>query len=140
MRTTDEQLSSALRERGQRVTVQRLLILRALHDLGRHSTAEDVLAAVEETLPGVSLPTIYSALDLFETLGLARRVDPGSGPVLYDPKLDGHSHAVCRKCGKVEDIAVRTDERAALRAARKAGFEPRSAELVVSGLCRSCHQ
>lgn len=137
---TDEQLKLALRERGQRVTVQRLLILRALHDLGHHATAEDVLSAVEERLPNVSLPTVYSALDLFDALGLARRIDPGGGPVLYDPKADGHSHAVCRRCGRVEDIQASPDEHTALAAARAVGFEARSAELLVSGLCRACHQ
>ena len=140
MEATDDRLKAALRERGQRVTVQRLLILRALHELGHHATAEDVLRAVEERLPNVSLPTVYSALDLFEDLGLARRVDPGSGPVLYDPNLDGHAHTVCRRCGRVEDLPARTNSRPALGAARSAGFHPRSAELVVSGLCRACHQ
>lgn len=140
MSATDEQLITALRERGQRVTVQRLLILRALRELGHHATAEDVLQAVEDRLPNVSLPTIYSALDLFDELGLARRVDTGSGPVLYEPELRGHSHVVCRSCGRVEDIPIQPTAKAALQAARDAGFEPRSAELVVSGLCRSCHQ
>lgn len=140
MAATDEQLTTALRDRGQRVTVQRLLILRALTELGHHATAENVLHAVEERLPNVSLPTIYSALELFDELGLARRVDTGSGPVLYEPELDGHSHVVCRRCGRVEDIPVRPAAEAALKAARKAGFEPRSAELLVSGLCRECHQ
>src|SRR4051812_6505300 len=118
METTDDRLKTALRERGQRETVQRLLILRALHELGRHATADDVLHAVEEGLPNVSLPTVYSALDLFEELGLARRVDPGSGPVLYDPNLDGHAHAVCRRCGKVEDVPARAGSDAVLGAAR----------------------
>jgi Fe2+ or Zn2+ uptake regulation protein len=138
--TRDDDLVTALHERGQRVTVQRLLILRALRELDRHATAEDVLKAVDDRLPNVSLPTIYSTLELFEELGLARRVDTGSGPVLYDPQLRGHSHVVCRHCGRVEDIAIEPETEAALTAARRAGFEPRSAELVVSGLCRACHQ
>jgi len=70
----DEQLTAVLHERGQRVTPQRLVINRALRELDRHVTADEVLAAVARRLPNVSLPTVYSTLELFEELGLVHRV------------------------------------------------------------------
>src|SRR5207248_1641775 len=54
---TDSQLSAVLHARGQRVTPQRLVINRALHELNRHVTAEEVLASVTDRLPNVSAPT-----------------------------------------------------------------------------------
>ena len=62
----EQELAAELRERGLRVTPQRLFIYRALIELDRHVSAEEVLAAVGESLPNVSLPTVYSTLDLFE--------------------------------------------------------------------------
>ena len=64
-------LRAALRSRGMRVTPQRLAVHSALHDIGRHSTAEEVLDRVHGTVPGVSLPTVYAALELLTDLGLA---------------------------------------------------------------------
>ena len=135
---SDSQLEKTLRDRGMRVTPQRVLIHRTLREVDRHVTADEVLAAVSKRLPNASLPTVYSALELFEELGIVRRVAAGSGATLYDPRTDEHQHVVCRSCGRVEDLDVKVETAAALRAARRRGFEPADAELVVSGLCGSC--
>ena len=134
----DIQLEHALRERGLRVTPQRVLIHRAVRELNRHVTADEVLAAVSERLPNASLPTVYSTLELLEELGMVRRLAARSGAALYDPRIDEHQHLVCRSCGRVEDLDVPVDSVRALRAARRRGFEPSDAELVVSGLCGDC--
>jgi Fe2+ or Zn2+ uptake regulation protein len=134
----DAALAAALRERGQRVTSQRLVIHRALRELDRHATAEEVLLAVSDNLPGVSLPTVYATLDLFEELGIVRRVSAGGGPALYDPRTDSHHHLVCLLCGRVEDLEGEVDLAPAMRAARRREFSPRDAELVISGICADC--
>jgi Fe2+ or Zn2+ uptake regulation protein len=133
----DARLAAALRERGQRVTSQRLVIGRLLRELDRHVTAEEVLRRASEQLPGVSLPTVYATLDLLAELGEARRVSVG-GPVLYDPRTEDHAHLRCRECGAVFDVDIPFDTAVALRAARDAGFTPEGAEVVVEGLCADC--
>src|SRR3954451_23782771 len=133
----DDRLVAALRERGQRVTSQRLVIGRLLRELDRHVTAEEVLRRAGERLPGMSLPTVYATLDLLAELGEARRVSVG-GPVLYDPRTEDHAHVRCRTCGRVEDLAIPLDARAARDAARAAGYRADTAELVVEGRCAAC--
>jgi Fe2+ or Zn2+ uptake regulation protein len=136
----DQALSAALRERGQRVTPQRLAIARTVRELNTHVTAEQVLTAVSERLPGVSLPTVYATLELLEELGSVHRVSVRGGAVLYDPEVHRHDHLVCVSCGSVTDIdASPARERAAMAAARQAGFEPERADTVVRGLCSTCH-
>ena len=134
----DEQLTTALRERGMRVTPQRILIHRALTELGRHATADEVLHKVSAQLPNASLPTVYAALELFEELGIARRVAAGAAAALWEPRPEHHHHLVCRSCGVVEDLDVAVAADDALAAARRRGFVPDGAELIVSGLCRRC--
>ena len=136
--SVDDQLAGALRERGYRVTPQRLLIHRALRELDTHASAEEVLARVEERLPGTSLPTVYATLDLLSQLGIARRIDAGPGPGLYDPHTDDHGHLACRVCGRIEDVPAKIDASSAIRAARRRGLRPERAELVLSGLCADC--
>ena len=135
---TDAILTESLRRRGHRVTPQRVLIHRALRELGRHATAEEVQATVAERLPNASLPTVYATLELLEELGLVRRIAAGERAALYDPRTDDHQHMVCTRCGRVEDLDTRVDAAAALRAARRRGFRPHGAELVLSGLCERC--
>jgi Fe2+ or Zn2+ uptake regulation protein len=135
---TDDRLTEALRARGQRVTAQRLVIHRVVADLGRHVTAEQVLDAVGDRLPNVSLPTVYATLELLEELGLLRRVATGGGAAVYDPRIDEHHHLVCRVCGRAEDLDVPVDVAAAVSAARERGFTPRHAEVTVAGVCARC--
>src|SRR4051812_34865364 len=100
--TADDRLRNDLHARGQRVTPQRLLIHRALLELDRHVTAEEVLESVSPSLPNASLPTVYATLDLFEKLGIVRRVNARRGATLYDPRREPHHHLLCERCGKVE--------------------------------------
>ena len=133
-----EEIRTALRGHGLRVTPQRLAVFGALRDLGRHATAEEVLARVAPRLPNASLPTVYAALELFEELDIAHRVAAGSATALWDPRPERHHHLICRSCRAVEDLDVRIDAGTALRAARRRGFRPEGSELIVSGLCERC--
>lgn len=136
--TMETTLTQALRDRGQRVTPQRLAIARVVRELDRHATAEMVFGEVSATLPGVSLPTVYATLDLLDELGLVHRVATEGGTVVYDPRTDAHHHLVCRACGAISDIDADVDVRALLTTARDAGFAPEQAQVTVRGLCRDC--
>jgi Fe2+ or Zn2+ uptake regulation protein len=136
--TPDDRLREALHARNQRVTPQRLLIHRALLELDRHATADEVLSRVSRDLPNASLPTVYATLQLLEELSVVRRISARGGATLYDPCQEPHHHTVCRRCGTVEDLDVEVDAAPALRRARRRGFEPADAELVVTGLCAGC--
>jgi Fe2+ or Zn2+ uptake regulation protein len=138
--TDQADLVELLRARGQRVTSQRVVVLRALRRLGRHATADEVLGAVQHELPGIAAPTIYATLDLFVELGLAQKLHAGRGGALYDPRVERHQHAVCRRCGRVQDVVGDAELAPLLAAARAGGFHPEGAEVVVSGLCADCAQ
>ena len=138
MTPPDEQLTTALRERGQRVTTQRLVLHRLLRRLDRHVSAEELARAAERDLPGLSLPTVYATLDLFEELGVVKRVSQAGGPTLYDPRAEPHHHLRCSRCGRLEDLDSPIDTKAALRAAKRAGYTPERAEITVVGLCSRC--
>jgi Fe2+ or Zn2+ uptake regulation protein len=135
---SDDQLSAVLHERGQRVTPQRLVINRALSELDKHVTADEVLAAVSDRLPNVSLPTVYSTLELFEELGLVHRIGVSQGALLYDPRPEPHDHMVCDRCGKVEDVHAGIELGQAFDSAKRGGFAPRRAEVRINGLCADC--
>ena len=140
MQTTanTEDLVALLRARGQRVTSQRLIILRELRRRGCHATAEEIRREVLNDLPGISTPTVYATLELLVELGLARKLDVGVGASLYDARTDSHQHTVCRRCGRIDDLEVEIDRDALMHAAAMVGFRPREAELVIAGTCAQC--
>jgi Fur family ferric uptake transcriptional regulator len=135
-----EEAAEALRRSGYRVTAQRLVVAEALTGAGRHLSADEVMTAVAERLPAVSLPTVYSALDALEDAGLVRRVAAGRGAALYDAGPAAHHHMVCRRCGAVADLEADVRLEPALTGAAGAGFAPEGAEVVVRGLCAACRQ
>lgn len=131
------ELQAALRDRGMRVTSQRVIVHRALQELGRHVTADELLDAVSVRLPSVSLPTIYATLELLEELDMVRRVQR-SGTTLFDPRTEPHHHLVCTVCGSMEDLDSDLETRPLERAAGKHGFAAERIEAVVHGRCASC--
>jgi Fe2+ or Zn2+ uptake regulation protein len=134
----DSELAALLRERGLRATSQRVVMHRLLRDSNRHVSAEELLSEASEKLPGVSLPTVYATLELFEELGVVRRVNGGGGTLLWDTRPDAHHHMICRNCGRIEDMETPLDLDKARRSAARAGFQPDRAEVVVTGLCAEC--
>ena len=137
MVSVSDDLSTALRERGMRVTPQRVVLHRALRELDRHVTAEELLDSVADRLPNVSLPTIYATLELLEELGMVRRVQR-AGTTLFDPRIEPHHHLVCTVCGAMEDLDCELDTATLERAAGRRGFEHERIEAVVHGRCAAC--
>src|SRR3954464_1186444 len=150
--TADERLTGALRDAGHRMTSQRLVLHRVLAELGRHASAEEIARVSPGRLPGLSLPTVYATLELFEGLGLVRRVDAGGPAALFDPRTDAHAHFACRSCapvtpplppapsrgrscGAVTAVDAPVDAGAAEAAAREHGAEPDHVDVVLRGLC-----
>src|ERR1051325_8059417 len=113
------ELSELLRERGLRATSQRVVMHRLLRERNRHLSAEELLGDASAQLPGISLPTVYATLELFEQLGIFRRVNGGGGTLLRDTRPDPHGHMICRRCGRIEHMEIGVDlERARRSAAR----------------------
>jgi Fe2+ or Zn2+ uptake regulation protein len=134
----DQRLVAKLRARGMRVTSQRLVINRAVCERGQHMTADQVLDAVTEALPGTSLPTVYATLELLEELGLVRRLATGTGAILFEARGEPHAHTVCRRCGATADLENAAASEQALVAAGETGFVPDHAQLLIWGLCERC--
>lgn len=128
------------RERGLKITPQRLAVFAVLEGNDRHPTAESVYAEVSAQMPGISLRTVYQTLNDLVAMGEIRSVDLGAGAVRFDPNQSDHHHLVCERCGLVRDIALDT---APLLAAVGAGgaateFTPLSTDVVVRGRCLNC--
>src|SRR5215207_5540171 len=134
----DTELITALRARGQRVTLPRLLVHRHVRRGDRHVTPEQIHGELAAELPSLSQATVYGTLDLLDELGLVRRISTPRGATTYDSRVEDHQHAICRACGRVEDVDARAGAAAAVQAAEAAGFRVAHAQLTLVGLCAAC--
>jgi Fur family ferric uptake transcriptional regulator len=129
-----------LRERGQRVTAERLVLLDEVFRQHGHIDAEQLLAAARERGLKISRATVYRNLDLLVACGLARKQRLGRRRFLYEHMHGGqrHDHLVCTACGRV--VEFMSPGIAALQAeiCRAHGFVPTAYNLQINGLCQVC--
>lgn len=97
-----------LREKGHRVTPQRLEVIGALLELA-HPTVNRIREQVEKRHPTVSPATIYAALDLLEEIGELIPIEAG-GKTRYDLSPSPHPHLIEEESGKVRDLKEGTVE------------------------------
>jgi Fur family peroxide stress response transcriptional regulator len=160
-----ERMLTGVRAAGLKLTPQRLAIVRELAEDESHPTAQELFERLRPALPTMSFATVYNTLDALTTAGLcsALALAPGSGR--FDPNMRPHHHLVCDGCGSVRDLpiagsakdpgpvaegpsdpasggaaAIAPEVASVRRAIARAapGFEVRSVERILRGLCADC--
>ena len=99
-----------LREKGLKVTTQRLAICKFILSRKDHPTAEQIYQELRTEYPTISLGTIYKNLKLLKDLGLIQELGFKEGSVRYDPDMELHINMVCSKCGKISDYKAENVE------------------------------
>lgn len=102
-------LKEKLREKGWKVTSQRLSILQTLAEhKGQHLAAEDIFELMKDEYPEMGLATVYRTLQLLYEIQLIDRIHFNDGCIRYEIGhiFDGdskhsHHHLICRTCGRV---------------------------------------
>lgn len=134
-----------LKEKGLKVTKQRILVLEALASCeDKHLTAEEIYEIVKADFPEIGLATVYRTIQLLVELDLVESIQLGDGYVRYEiGKLDGeeahhHHHLICLSCGKI--ISFRDDllDELEARIMESASFQVINHEVKLYGYCREC--
>lgn len=132
-------LQEALRQSGQRLTPQRMMVLAVLAEQESHITAEAILELVRPTYPYINLSTIYRTLDLLVDLALVAETDLGGGVRQFE--LLGahpHHHLICQQCGNTVEIGDETLQPLREQLQQTYGFEARMDHFAIFGVCRYC--
>ena len=98
-------LRTKLKERGLKITQQRLLVLSTLaKSSGNHMAAEEVYAQIQEQYPEIGLATVYRTLQLLYEMQLIDRINLDDGCVRYEighlfegDMKHNHHHLICRR-------------------------------------------
>jgi Fur family transcriptional regulator, stress-responsive regulator len=135
-----DDLAVLLRDRGLRNTSQRRAVLAALRE-HPHATAPELesFLGVAGPASGLSRQGLYNVVDDLTRAGLVRRIEPAGSAARYELRVgDNHHHAVCRSCGRVEDIDCAVGAAPCLIPVEDKGFILDEAEITWWGLCASC--
>ena len=130
-----------LQEKGHRLTLQRMLVIEALHNAERHISAEEIYRQLHSHHPYANISTVYRTLELLKELNLVTETNFGEGRVRYHVAEKGHHHhLVCRRCGKITDLdeSVLYPLKDTLLHDYK--FEADLRHLAIPGECSECHK
>jgi Fur family peroxide stress response transcriptional regulator len=134
------QFISRCRDRGMRVTTQRLGVFQALAQNDDHPTADSLYAKLRRSMPSLSLSTVYRILESLQDERLIRRVSSTNGIARYDANLHPHQHLVCRCCGRMTDLKDESLSRIHLPGVRFAGFVAEELDIRIVGTCLKCRR
>ena len=137
--TQSHDMTAELKERGFRLTPQRMMIVSAIENSDHHISADEIYAQVVESYPIVNISTVYRTLDLLKRLSLVTETDLGEGRVRYHPSAKGHHHhLICQECGSMTELdgsMLASLENALIE---EYSFKADLRHLAILGRCRKC--
>jgi Fur family transcriptional regulator, ferric uptake regulator len=140
MMSTSEVIAQ-VQARGERLTIQRRLVIETLCAAGEHLAVQEIQQRLVVGGCEISETTVYRIVQWLKDLQLVSQTDLGQNGVVYQIIGDHpHHHLVCLNCGHVIDVD--DDLLAPLRAMlrRDYDFEPRIDHMAIFGVCGACRE
>ena len=128
-----------LRDKGHRLTPQRMLVLSIVADGDGHMGVDEVFRRSKEAYPYMDIATVYRTLHLFKDLGVVTEVAIGDRLhyELTDPS-GKHHHMVCRACNGAFNLSPHYLEEFRTTLVREFDFEPDLEHFAITGICSKC--
>ncbi|MBV9270648.1 MAG: transcriptional repressor [Candidatus Eremiobacteraeota bacterium] len=121
------------------VTRPREAVAQVLHREKRYLSAAEIHRRLRDAQSKVSLATVYRTLGLLEERGeVSSRVDAGGESTYVSCAPTHHHHAICRTCGKVEDVDCDAVGRFSEALRKYNGFKLDDHEMEFFGRCKAC--
>ena len=135
-------IKSQCLSQGKKFTEPREVVLRFLLTIQKPSTAYDVVAGIQEAMPGAKPATVYRALDFLMSMHVIHRVEAIKSYILCS-QAKPHAYVqfvVCDKCGDVREIELAHEILGEIaQVTRRVGFADVSPTIEVHGTCLTCH-
>ena len=136
-----DEMIARLRERGHRLTPQRLAVLKVLAASEGHPSVEQIYERVKADFPTTSLATIYKTVTLLKEMGEVLELGFSTEGNRYDGnKPYPHPHLICLKCRNIVDLEVVALSELPRQVARSTGYRIVSYWLNFFGICPQCQE
>ena len=141
-----EQFKQILKDKGLKVTTQRIMILEELSNSpDKHLTAEEIYELVKTECPEIGLATVYRTIQLLLELHLVDRINLDDGYVRYEigdveanVTRHHHHHLICLNCGKIMSFEDDLLEELESKIKQTTGFFVVDHEVKLYGYCKEC--
>ena len=133
-----KEVTALLRERGFKVTPQRLAVYNVLSHTTAHPNAEMLYRELQPYYPTMSLATVYKTLAILCEVGLAQELNVSEDAFRYDANTQPHPHVRCTCCGRVDDIMDLSTDSLETQAASETGYQIEAHQYYFFGVCPSC--
>lgn len=125
-----------MKSKGQRVTAQKLSVLRALQN--KPQTVQEMYTALISHKSDIDKATVYRILTCFVELGVVRQIYLQDREVRYElTDSSHHHHLVCTDCGGIEDIEF-NETNLLKEVSKQTRFTVVSHSLEFFGICSHC--
>jgi Fur family peroxide stress response transcriptional regulator len=134
-----DQMIKVLKDKGHRLTPQRLAVLKILAESKGHPSADTIYAMVKANFPTTSLATVYNTINLLRAehevleLGFAHLGSRYDGNKPYP-----HPHVICTGCGRIVDPDCPALEDLTREMSSQTGFQLTHHQVSFFGLCPQC--
>ncbi|CAM3931844.1 Fur family transcriptional regulator [Cohnella lubricantis] len=132
-----DELVDYMKERGLRMTPQRMEILKLLLSMS-HPTAEQLFARMHEQFPFVSQATVYNTLKTLKELGIVEELERGQRTHRYGMASGSHCHFVCKVCEEIFDLDAEAPDWTRNLPAEQGGFRIDDCRMELTGVCPGC--
>ena len=131
-------LIGQLREKGLKITPQRLAVIDALvENRHKHPGATLICQETRKKLKSISLSTVYATLKEFSEQGLIKALEFDRMENRYDGNLSEHINLICKRCGAISDFDLPSSIEPK-DIMRKSGFVVTDTRMEYYGYCRDC--
>lgn len=120
-----------------RKSKQRDAILENLLSRYDHPTAEEIYFSLRETMPNISLATVYRNLCFLHNEGKIKAITAPDA-VHYDGQMTNHRHVICNTCGKVFDIDIEVGDELIKLAEEHFDGSIEDCKIIFYGQCKNC--
>jgi len=128
-----------LRERGMRLTPQRMAVLKTLIGSEGHLSADEIYNQVQSEYPMTGLATVYKTVAMLRDMGEITELKFGNESARYDgSKQAPHPHFICKQCNCIIDIDSNILGDLSAKIAQETGYEIMNYRLDFFGVCPKC--
>jgi Fur family peroxide stress response transcriptional regulator len=137
---TKESIIAKMKEKGLKITPQRLAITQVLIERGNlHPGARLIYEEAKKMRRSLSLSTTYATLNEFSRYGIIKTLEFDKMENRYELNITEHINLICKGCKKIMDFKlpfkIDTNE-----VARKSGFRVTDGRFEYYGYCEECEK
>jgi len=141
LKTRYDVISKKLKESGNKLTPQRLVIARILAESDGHPSVEDIYNQLRRDFPGISQATVYRNIMLLKSLGEVLEIGFAGASTRYDGKKPyPHPHVICLRCNRIIDPDLESLHDMTKEIIDEIGFEIATYRLDFFGICPDCRE